>query len=62
MRDKQLLDSVAMVHKAIHAIKSSRRKGLLVKLYMEKAYNKVDWSFLDLVWIKLVLQKIGDIT
>ena len=38
-----------MVHEVIHSIEVGKREGMLLKLDILKAYNWVDWSFLEMV-------------
>jgi len=38
-----------MVHEVIHSMEAGKREGMLLKLDMSKSYDRVDWSFLDLV-------------
>ena len=38
-----------MVHEVIHSMEAGKREGMLLKLDMSKAYNWVDWSFLEMV-------------
>ncbi len=46
---KQILDSIMMVHEVIHFVEAGKREGMLLKLDLSKAYDRVDWSFLDMV-------------
>ena len=38
-----------MVHEVIHSMEARKREGMLLKLDLSKAYDWVDWSFLDVV-------------
>ena len=38
-----------MVHEVIHSLEAGKREGLLLKLDLSKAYDRVDWAFLDKV-------------
>ena len=38
-----------MVHEVIHSMEVGKREAMLLKLDLSKAYDRVDWSFLDLV-------------
>lgn len=38
-----------MVHELIHSMEAGEREGMLLKMDLFKAYDKVDWSFLDMV-------------
>ena len=38
-----------MVHEVIHSMEAGKREGMLLKLDLSKAYDRVDQYFLDLV-------------
>jgi mannosylglycoprotein endo-beta-mannosidase len=44
---------VVSAHEIIHAVHSKKEQGLVLKLDFEKAYDRVDWYFLD----KMLLQR-----
>ena len=44
---RQMLDGVILVHEVIHSLKSTRRPSMLIKLDIEKAYNKLSWQYMD---------------
>ena len=46
---RQILDSIMMVHVVIHSMEAEKREDMLLKLDLSKAYDQVDWSFLDFV-------------
>ena len=46
---RQILDSIMMVHEVIHSMEARKREGMLLKLDLSKAYDRVDWFFLDMV-------------
>ncbi|WVZ54036.1 hypothetical protein U9M48_004904 [Paspalum notatum var. saurae] len=41
-----ILDGAVIVHEVVHHLKSCKRSGIILKLDFEKAYDKVDWSFM----------------
>ena len=43
---QQILDGIITAHEAIHSLKTSRRSGILIKLDMSKAFDKISWKFL----------------
>ena len=38
-----------MVHEVIHSLEVGKREGMLLKHDLSKAYDQVDWAFLDKV-------------
>lgn len=54
--DRQITDNVLVVFKTMHCI-DQRRKGkkwlMAIKLYMSKAYDRVEWAFLEVMMKKL---------
>jgi hypothetical protein len=46
MRGRNILEGVAILHETIHELHRKRLSGVILKIYFEKAYNKVKWPFL----------------
>jgi hypothetical protein len=38
---------VIMLHETIHEIHTKKMSGIIVKMDFEKAYDKVNWNFLQ---------------
>ncbi len=58
-----ILDGVIILHEVLHEVKKTHQSGIILKLDFEKAYDKVQWSFLfdvlqkkgfDDKWIKWI--------
>ena len=47
MKGRQILDEVLIANKAVHWMKKSKKKAIMLKLDFQKAYNIVKWSFVD---------------
>jgi hypothetical protein len=47
LKGRQLVDGVVVVNEVIDFAKKSGRECLILKVYFEKAYDSVDWGFLD---------------
>ena len=45
MEGRQILDGIILVHEIIHSLKSTRTPGMLLKLDLSKAYDKLNWQF-----------------
>lgn len=54
IKGRQILDSVLIANECVDGCKRDREPGVVCKLDMEKAFNRVDWDFL--FW---VLRKKG---
>lgn len=39
---RQILDLIMMVHEVIHSLEATKREGMLLKLDLSKAYDRVD--------------------
>lgn len=46
MEGKQFLDGILVAHETIHSLKVSKNDGMLMKVYMSKAYDQINWKFL----------------
>jgi hypothetical protein len=45
--ERNILEGVVILHETMHEIrKKKKKKGIIMKLDFEKAYDKVQWSFL----------------
>ena len=64
-----ILDGVLIVHEVLHELRVKKEQGIVLKLDFEKAYDKVNWSFLRDVllrknfsekWIDLVISVVQE--
>jgi len=44
---RNILEGVVILHEILHELKSKKSSGVILKLDFEKAYDKVDWNFLE---------------
>lgn len=56
-----------VLHEALHELRQTKKRGLILKIDFEKAYNRVSWAFLEQVltgrvfpekWIGWVMQTV----
>lgn len=43
---RNILDGIVILHETLHELRVRKQKGVIMKLDFEKAYDKVQWSFL----------------
>ena len=44
---RQISDGIILVHEILHSIKCKKLSGMLVKLDIAKAYDKLNWQFIQ---------------
>ncbi|GKC86679.1 cysteine-rich receptor-like protein kinase, partial [Tanacetum coccineum] len=49
MKRRQILDCTLIANEVIHPLKKSKEGGLILKVEIEKAYDTVEWIFVDRV-------------
>ena len=49
MHNRQILDVVLVATEAVEDYRKRKKKGVIFKVDFEKAYDHVNWDFLDLV-------------
>ena len=47
MPGKNVLEGVVILHETIHELHKKKKNGVILKLDFEKAYDKVNWSFVQ---------------
>lgn len=55
-------DNVLIAHELMHYLLSSKNgpnKGFVAKLDMSKAYDKVEWNFLEMLLIKMGFDRVS---
>ena len=67
IKGRNILVEVVILHEVIHELKTSKKKGLIMKIDFEKAYDNVRWNFLEEVmvgkglpvaWIGWIMQTV----
>jgi hypothetical protein len=46
---RNILEGVVVLHETLHELSKKKQKGIILKLDLEKAYDKVNWDFLQQV-------------
>lgn len=52
VKDRQILDEILIANECVEELKVKKGKGIMCKENLEKAYDQVDWNFLDYVMNK----------
>ena len=47
IQGRNILDGVAILHETVHELHRKKLNGVIYKIDFEKAYDKVNWSFLQ---------------
>ena len=64
---RYILDGVLSIHEVLHELRIKKKKGIVLKLDFEKAYDKVNWKFLqdvlrkkkfDPQWINWIMRAV----
>ena len=53
LQNRQIMDVVSIAQEVIHSIKKEKQLAFSLKLDLSKSYDKVSWTFIRLVLIKL---------
>lgn len=53
IKGKQILDGILIANELVDDTKKDRKELLLFKVDFEKAYDSVDWGYLDEVMAKM---------
>jgi len=60
---RQILDGLVVTQEVIHSMKAKKQKGMMIKLDLSKAYDRINWQYLEEIlgsfgfsnrWIKWV--------
>jgi hypothetical protein len=61
---RQILDSVILAHEVIHSLQKTKMPGMLLKLDLSKAFDKISWAYMkdlllvfgfDKLWVTWIL-------
>ena len=70
MEGHQISDGIILVHEILHSIKLKKISGMLVKLDIAKAYDKLNWQFIkkmlvafgfSMAWVNWIMNLISSV-
>ena len=44
---RQILDGIILAHEVVHSLKSTKNPGMILKLDLSKAFDKLSWFFIE---------------
>jgi len=44
---RQILDGLVVTQEVIHSMKTKKQKGMMIKLDLSKAYDRINWQYLE---------------
>eukprot|EP00253_Pinus_taeda_P021995 PITA_21995 len=44
---RQILDGIILTHEIIHSLKQTRKPGMILKLDLSKAFDKLSWTYIQ---------------
>ena len=65
---RQILDGIILTHEVIHSLKSDKKPGMLLKIDLSKAFDKLCWRYIqhilsafgfDQMWIRWIMSLIS---
>lgn len=60
-KGRQILDCILIANKSVEGYRRRKQKGVIIKIDLEKAYDKTDWDFLDFVLARKGFGSNGDL-
>lgn len=49
IKGRKILDNILIANECVEVYRKRKQKGIVVKLDLEKAYDKNDWNFVDYI-------------
>jgi len=46
VKGRQIMDGIVIAQEVIHSLKNSKNKGMLIKLDLAKAYDRLSWEYM----------------
>lgn len=52
IKERFIMDGAVMLHEVVHELRTKKKKGVILKIDFEKAYDSVSWDFMDEIMIR----------
>lgn len=52
IKDRYIVDGAVMLHEVVHELRTKKKKGVILKIDFEKAYDSVRWDFIEEILIR----------
>lgn len=65
---RQILDGIILIHEIIHSLKHSKQAGMIFKIDLSKAFDKLSWTYIQKMltafgfppmWVRWILSLIS---
>jgi hypothetical protein len=56
---RKILDGIILSHEVIHSLKTTKKLGMLLKLDLSKAFDRLSWEYIENILLALALVKTG---
>ena len=59
---RQIIDCIILAHEIIHSLKHHKKAGMLLKIDLSKAFDKLSWIYIQKIlsaWLLSFLGKMG---
>lgn len=65
---RQIIDSIILTHEIIHSLKHSKKAGMLLKIDLSKAFDKLSWIYMQRMliafgfsptWVRWVMSMVS---
>ena len=59
LHQRQIIEPIGIAQEVMHSIKVEKKKAIILKLDLVKAFDRVNWTFLRLVLLQIGIPFVG---
>ena len=59
LKNRQIHEPVAITREVLHSVKLMKKSALILKLDLTKAFDRVDWTYIQLILIQIGVPLVG---